>query len=108
VQPLAVDRTLVSAYSFRLVGAPEQMFRDTVAFANVVNGTGSPVLTDDLEVYERAQHGLTTARSDWVYLVAVMAVIFPTSTGPGAARPGRARSTFAISSRVVRYLTEEP
>src|SRR5262249_49935888 len=31
-------------------------------------GTGSPVLTDDLEVYERAQHGLTTARSDWVYL----------------------------------------
>src|SRR5262249_29057994 len=68
VQPLAVDRTLVSAYSFRLGGAPEQMFRDTVAFANIVNGTGSPVLTDDLEVYERAQHGLTTARSDWVYL----------------------------------------
>src|SRR5207249_9853852 len=49
VQPLAVDRTLVSAYSLRLGGAPEQMFRDTVAFANVVNGTGSPVLTDDLE-----------------------------------------------------------
>jgi len=68
VHPLAVDRTVVYAYSFRLGGAPEQMFRDTVAFANVVNGTGSPVLTDDLEVYERAQHGLATQRSEWVYL----------------------------------------
>jgi phenylpropionate dioxygenase-like ring-hydroxylating dioxygenase large terminal subunit len=68
VQPLAVDHTVVYAYSFRLEGAPEQMFRDTVAFANVVNGTGSPVLTDDLEVYERLQRGLTAERSDWVYL----------------------------------------
>jgi phenylpropionate dioxygenase-like ring-hydroxylating dioxygenase large terminal subunit len=68
VQPLAVDRTVVHTYSFRLRGAPESMFRDTVAFANVVNGTASPVLTDDLEVYERAQRGLATRRSDWVYL----------------------------------------
>ena len=68
IQPLAVDHTVVYTYSFRLKGAPEQMFRDTVAFANVVNGTGSPVLTDDLEVYERLQRGLTAERSDWVYL----------------------------------------
>ena len=31
----------------------ERAFRDTIAFSNVVNGTGSWVLTDDLEVYER-------------------------------------------------------
>jgi phenylpropionate dioxygenase-like ring-hydroxylating dioxygenase large terminal subunit len=68
VQPLAVDRTVVYAYSYRLKGAPEQMFRDTVAFANVVNGTGSPILTDDLEVYERIQQGLGSQLSDWVYL----------------------------------------
>jgi phenylpropionate dioxygenase-like ring-hydroxylating dioxygenase large terminal subunit len=68
VQPIAVDRTVVCAYSFRLKGAPEALFRDTVAFANVVNGTASPVLTDDLEVYERVQHGLATQGSDWVYL----------------------------------------
>jgi phenylpropionate dioxygenase-like ring-hydroxylating dioxygenase large terminal subunit len=68
VHPVAVDRTVVHAYSFRLKGAPEQMFRDTVAFANVVNGTASPVLTDDLEVYERTQRGLATQRSEWVYL----------------------------------------
>ena len=68
VHPVAVDRTVVYAYSFKLKGAPERMFRDTIAFSNIVNGTGSPVLTDDLEVYERTQGGLGARRSDWVYL----------------------------------------
>ena len=68
VHPMAVDRTAVYAYSFRLKGAPERMFRDTIAFSNIVNGTASPVLTDDLEVYERAQQGLGARRSDWVFL----------------------------------------
>jgi hypothetical protein len=48
--------------------APAQMFRDTVAFANVVNGTASWVLTDDLEVYERIQRGLTSGATEWVYV----------------------------------------
>ena len=34
---------------FRMKGAPEKMFEDTVAFSNVTNGTGSLVLTDDLK-----------------------------------------------------------
>lgn len=68
VHPIAVNRTVVHAYSFRLKGAPDRMFRDTIAFSNVVNGPASPVLTDDLEVYERAQRGLGERRSDWVYL----------------------------------------
>ena len=68
VHPIAVDRTIVYAYSFRLKGAPERMFHDTVAFSNVVNGTASPILTDDLEVYERTQEGLRARGSDWVFL----------------------------------------
>ncbi|PYM18065.1 MAG: ribosomal subunit interface protein [Candidatus Rokuibacteriota bacterium] len=68
IHPIAVDRTVVHAYSFRLKGAPQQMFRDTIAFANVVNGTASPVLTDDLEVYERVQDALTASRNEWVEL----------------------------------------
>jgi len=68
VHPLAVGRTVVYTYSFRLKGAPEQLFRDTVAFANIVNGTASAVLTDDLEVYERTQRALTGQLADWVYL----------------------------------------
>ena len=68
IQPLAVDRSVVYTYSFRMKDAPAQMFRDTVAFANVVNGTGSWVLTDDLEVYERLQRGLSAGAVDWVYV----------------------------------------
>jgi len=68
VQPLAVDRTVVYTYSLRMKDAPPQMFRDTVAFANVVNGTASWVLTDDLEVYERVQRGLSSGAAEWVYI----------------------------------------
>ncbi len=68
IHPIAVDRSVVTTYSFRMKNAPPQMFRDTVAFANVVNGTASWVLTDDLEVYERLQHGLSSGAVDWVYI----------------------------------------
>jgi len=68
IHPVAVDRSIVYAYSFRMKDAPEPMWRDTIAFANVVNGTGSWVLTDDLEVYERIQHGLSSGEVDWLYV----------------------------------------
>ena len=68
VQPLAVDRTAVHTYSFRMPQAPARMFRDTVAFSNVVNGTGSWVLTDDLEVYERIQRGFASGAVEWAQI----------------------------------------
>ena len=68
VHPVAVDRTVVYTYSFRMKDAPPQMFRDTIAFSNVVNGTASFVLTDDLEVYERVQRGLSSGAVEWVHL----------------------------------------
>jgi phenylpropionate dioxygenase-like ring-hydroxylating dioxygenase large terminal subunit len=68
LHPLAVDRTVVYTYSFRMKNAPERMFRDTVAFANVVNGTASWVLTDDLEVYERIQRGFASGAVEWAYI----------------------------------------
>lgn len=68
IHPLAVDRSVVHTYSFRMKDAPAQMFRDTIAFSNVVNGTGSFVLTDDLEVYERVQRGLASGALEWVYV----------------------------------------
>jgi len=42
------------------------MFRDSIAFANTVNGIGSLVLTDDLETYERVQAGLDAEGGEWV------------------------------------------
>ncbi len=65
VTPLAVDKTLTTTFVFRLKGAPEEMFRASIAFANIVNGAGSCVLTDDLEVYERMQTGVNTD-VDWL------------------------------------------
>ena len=59
IHPISVDRTVVHTYCFKLRGAPEQLFRNTISFANIVNGTGSLVLTDDLEIYNRVdtRHG---------------------------------------------------
>jgi len=66
IHPIAVNRTEVHTYCFRLRGAPERMFQNTVSFANVVNGTGSLVLTDDLEIYNRIGIGLTSEGAEWV------------------------------------------
>ena len=68
IHPLAVDRSVVYTYSFRMKRAPARMFRDTIAFSNVVNGTGSWVLTDDLEVYERIQRGFSSGAVEWAYI----------------------------------------
>ena len=68
IHPLAVDRSVVYTYSFRMKRAPARMFRDTIAFSNVVNGTGSWVLTDDLEVYERIQRGFSSGALEWAYV----------------------------------------
>ena len=66
VHPLSVDKTVVYTYCFKMKGAPEQMFRNTISFANVVNGTGSLVLTDDLEIYNRVTLGLSSAGAEWL------------------------------------------
>jgi len=68
IHPLAVDRSAVYTYSFRMKQAPAQLYRDTIAFSNVVNGTASWVLTDDLEVYERIQRGVSSGSLEWVQI----------------------------------------
>ncbi|MGB0629346.1 MAG: aromatic ring-hydroxylating oxygenase subunit alpha [Alphaproteobacteria bacterium] len=66
VHPISVNRTEVYNYMFRMKGAPEKMFEDTVAFSNVTNGTGSLVLTDDLETYGRIGVGVTSGGAEWI------------------------------------------
>ena len=68
IRPLAVNRTLVCTYSFQLRGAPEQLFHNTIRFANVVNGTGSLVLTDDLEIYNRIGLGISSESAEWLQI----------------------------------------
>jgi phenylpropionate dioxygenase-like ring-hydroxylating dioxygenase large terminal subunit len=68
VHPIAVDRTIVHTYNFRLKGAPNEMFERTIALANVANGNGSLVLTDDLETYGRIGLGLRSAGAEWLQI----------------------------------------
>jgi len=84
------------------------MFRDTIAFANVVNGTGSPVLTDDLEIYERTQQALTTASTDWICLG--RGVGTDVEDGPGRRRGATGTSEIHIRNQLaawVQYMTRE-
>ena len=68
IRPLSVDRTLVEIYSFRLKGAPEEMYQRTLWYSNVVNSPSSIVMPDDLEVYKRVQEGLAANGGEWVSL----------------------------------------
>lgn len=68
IQPLAADRTVVFSYCFRLVGAPEEFFRQSVTFLSTANSPASLISTDDLETFERCQKGLKATGAEWVNL----------------------------------------
>jgi phenylpropionate dioxygenase-like ring-hydroxylating dioxygenase large terminal subunit len=68
IRPVAVDRTLVEIYTFKLKGAPEEVFQRAIVYANVVNSPSSNVMPDDIEVYARCQEGLQTDGGEWVSL----------------------------------------
>ena len=67
-KPVAVDRTLVESWTFRLVGAPDLLLERTLMYNRLINAPTSVVGHDDLEVYERAQQGLASRARDWLNL----------------------------------------
>jgi len=79
IKPLAVDRTEVTIYPIRLVGAPEAMNFGNIRLLNVTHSAASFVQTDDLESFVRAQKGLQSRHTDWVDI----------SRGLGAEEPDR-------------------
>jgi hypothetical protein len=66
IRPLAVDRTQMDVYAFRLKGAPDEFYKHTLIYSNVVNSPSSIVMPDDHEAYNRVQEGLIAQASDWV------------------------------------------
>lgn len=66
LHPTAVDRTEQHGYIFRLAGAPPEMFETAVRVLTSVNSPASIVTTDDHEVFERIQEGLSTGNLEWV------------------------------------------
>ena len=63
--PLSVDETLVETWMFRLKGAPDELHRRNVVYANTVHSPSSIIKADDLETYRRVQEGLPGS-PDWV------------------------------------------
>lgn len=66
IRPIAVDKTLIEIQVFRLKGAPESVFQRALMYADVINSPASNVMPDDLEVYDRCQHGNMINGGDWV------------------------------------------
>ena len=67
-RPLAVDKTVIESWTFRLVGAPEEILKRTATYSRLINAPTSMVGHDDLHCYRAIQEGLASASSDWVSL----------------------------------------
>jgi len=68
IKPLAVDRTLIETWHFRLCGAPDDLFHRTVQYSTIVNSSAGAVGPDDHVAYQRLQRGLQGQLNDWVLL----------------------------------------
>jgi phenylpropionate dioxygenase-like ring-hydroxylating dioxygenase large terminal subunit len=66
IKPVAVDRTEVTIYPIRLIGAPDAMNFGNIRLLNVTHSAASFVQTDDLESFVRTQKGLRSRMTDWV------------------------------------------
>ncbi|MGH8795684.1 MAG: aromatic ring-hydroxylating dioxygenase subunit alpha, partial [Caldimonas sp.] len=68
IRPLAVDRTLIEAWSFRAEGAPELLFERTQTYNRLVFSPMSVVAHDDMHLFESIQQGLAADGNHWVSL----------------------------------------
>jgi phenylpropionate dioxygenase-like ring-hydroxylating dioxygenase large terminal subunit len=68
VRPVAVDRTIIESWSFRLKGAPAQLLERTATYNRLINSPFSVVGHDDLHAYQGIQQGLMASGNDWVSL----------------------------------------
>ena len=81
VRPLAVDRTLVETWHFRLKGAPASMLARTLAYSTLVNSSAGMVGPDDHQIYRQLQSGLATSQIEWVEMSRYSGVGQPNADG---------------------------
>ncbi|MFZ5616737.1 MAG: aromatic ring-hydroxylating oxygenase subunit alpha [Pseudomonadota bacterium] len=66
VRPVAVDRTIIESWTFRLKGAPDEMLQRSILYCNLINSSANLVGPDDQECYRRQQMGLQSQGLNWV------------------------------------------
>jgi phenylpropionate dioxygenase-like ring-hydroxylating dioxygenase large terminal subunit len=67
-RPVAVDKTVVESWTFRLKGAPPELLARTCMYTRLINSPFSVVGHDDLHAYRAIQQGLHAGGNDWVSL----------------------------------------
>jgi phenylpropionate dioxygenase-like ring-hydroxylating dioxygenase large terminal subunit len=68
VRPIAVDKTLIESWTFRLKGAPAQLLQRTCMYNRLINSPFSIVGHDDLRAYRGIQQGLHATGNEWISL----------------------------------------
>lgn len=86
IRPIAVDRTVLETWHFRLCGAPDELLARTVQYSTVVNSSAGPVGPDDHAAYRRLQSGLGSSGNDWVMLARHLGQERPDAEGALASR----------------------
>ena len=66
IKPIAVDKTIVESWTFRLKGAPDQLLQRTTMYSRLINSPFSVVGHDDLHAYRSIQEGLHASGNEWV------------------------------------------
>ena len=66
IRPVSVDRTAIEINIFRWKGAPDEINRRNITYANTVHSPSSLIKPDDLEVYRRVQEGLHSSGREWI------------------------------------------
>lgn len=66
VRPIAVDRTVLETWHFRLKGAPPSLLQRTLAYSTLVNSCAGMVGPDDHQIYRQLQSGLAASKAEWV------------------------------------------
>ena len=68
IRPLAVDRMLLEAWSFRAEGAPDLLHERASTYNRLVFSPMSIVAHDDIHLFESVQEGLAAQGNEWISL----------------------------------------
>jgi len=68
VRPVAVDKTIIESWNFRLKGAPDALLARTCTYNRLINSPFSVVGADDLHAYRGIQQGLQASGNPWISL----------------------------------------
>ena len=68
IRPLAADRTVIEAWSFRAEGAPDTLYERALSYNRLVFSPMSVVAHDDVHLFQGIQDSLRAGGNEWISL----------------------------------------